>query len=258
MIISDRYKLAFVHIPKCGGSTVRHALAAIDDRPGLYDDVGHHEDLKHVDFKHLPLRLLKQNFSRDFQLIREYRAYGLCRDPSERFLSALLQRIMMYGHARRETLSRSEIAAQMDEVITYLSGREAVDDFRFIHFEKQYNFLYADGEQVVDRIYRLADIGRMSEDIAAYTGLEMGFETKRNESLHARNGAVQFAIDKLWPIGQRVLPTSVTNLRHHVKRYIYAPARENLGDIVGSVEVKRFIQSYYSQDIELFHSVGRS
>ena len=257
MIISDKYKLAFVHIPKCGGTTVKLSMAALDDRGGLYSKVQIHPELGRMDYTHIPLRIMKRYFAEDFECVRTYRSYALCREPMDRFLSAVLQRIMVYDQARRrETLPRDALRAEIERVIGYLSEHDTIDNHRFIHFEKQCSFLFSDSEQVVDRIFRLCDMDRMFEEIAACTNLQIGRQAALNQSLYARNVAARFLVEKVWPIGRRLLPHRLAATRHRLKSYLFVPARQRLGDVLESSEAREFIERYYACDLELFHSLG--
>jgi hypothetical protein len=259
MIISDRYKFAFIHIPKCGGTTVKHSLAGLDDRAGLYSMVHYHEALGYIDFTHLPLSVMKNHFAYDYDCVRKYRSFALCRDPTDRFLSALLQRIVLYGSGRREILSRKEIIRQLEEVISYLSNNPlyTIDDYRYIYFERQCRYVCLDGERIVDRVFRLNELDRLYEELRSYTGIQLTAESRKNQSLYARNAAVRFLAGKVWPIGRALLPDDgVATLRHRFRRYIYVPAQEQLRDIVRSQEIQDFIQEYYARDLELFHSLG--
>ena len=62
LIISDRFGFAFVHIPKCAGSTVREQIRRID--PECFEMAGRrmHPDLGKIDAMHLPLDILRDHF----------------------------------------------------------------------------------------------------------------------------------------------------------------------------------------------------
>jgi hypothetical protein len=62
MIVSSKHDFAFVHIPKCAGSTIRHPLRDKDDFGGRFYRSIEVPGLGLVNANHLPLNILQEHF----------------------------------------------------------------------------------------------------------------------------------------------------------------------------------------------------
>jgi hypothetical protein len=88
MIINKTNRFAFVHIPKCGGTSVRKVLDTFNEWSYLGNPwIGETKKLGTVHFSHLPLQALRILFPEDLELVLKYESFALVRDPYERFFS---------------------------------------------------------------------------------------------------------------------------------------------------------------------------
>ena len=94
MIISDTQRFIFLHIPKCGGTTIRNSLINYDTRNNyfwMFDYLLGAESgspkLK-VDKAHMTLPIFKQLYPRDFELLKEYTVFAFSRNPIKRLISS--------------------------------------------------------------------------------------------------------------------------------------------------------------------------
>src|SRR5215469_2320355 len=122
MIIDDEHRVAFVHIPKCGGTSVRRQLAALDSCRGFFYDRRDHDALGRLDYCHIPLAFLAAHFRDAFDKVAAYSAFALVRDPHSRFVSATFQRLALFGGVRRTTATASEALQEAERTIDWLSG----------------------------------------------------------------------------------------------------------------------------------------
>ena len=88
MIIDDEHRVAFVHIPKCGGTSVRNQLAAIDSCKGEFYGRRPHERLGLLDYCHIPLQTLAREFPTAYEKVGAYQSFAIVREPHARFASA--------------------------------------------------------------------------------------------------------------------------------------------------------------------------
>ena len=127
MIVSDRHKFAFIHIPKCAGTTVRNRITPYDDLGGAHHErVEDHPVLGPTDFVHLPLYTLRDHFPEEFDKVRRYWSFAVLRNPKSRFFSAVAQRVRMYrgNGVQLRQLSEEQIVEEIEAAMAELSGRE--------------------------------------------------------------------------------------------------------------------------------------
>ena len=92
MILLNEKKVAFIHIPKNGGTSIRAYLNTMDEV--VYNEA---EDTFFVlgddkfDKNHITLDMLHENFKTAFDLIKQYNSFCILRDPRERFYSSINQ-----------------------------------------------------------------------------------------------------------------------------------------------------------------------
>jgi len=115
MIISDRHKFVFIHIPKCAGLYIRSKLETYDDTDGAFSSrVEPHPELGVLDYVHIPLFTLRDYFPQEYAKVAEYWSFSVVRDPYKRFPSSLTQLFRMYADERIEEKSTREIRAKVD------------------------------------------------------------------------------------------------------------------------------------------------
>ena len=166
MIISDKHKFVFIHIPKCAGTSIRSQLQNFDDTGGAYTSkVALHGQLGLLDYVHIPLSIIREYFPAEYERLLAYQSFAVIRDPFERFPSSLAQHIRMYKKEDLRRLKDKDLEKEIDEVINYLSDVDINTDPTFIHFEKQISFVDLDNEPVVKNVYRIDDIGLLLSDI---------------------------------------------------------------------------------------------
>ncbi len=165
MIISDTYGFAFVHIPKCGGSTVKHVIRSYNQADFLYMGIRQHPAAGRLDYAHIPLEILRDHFAKEFSRIEQYKTFALVRDPRERFFSALSQNQRMYSETELATMTNMEIIRECENICNYLQGLNGFCDPERIHFEKQARYLDLDGKRLVDVVLPLHRIDLLIAEI---------------------------------------------------------------------------------------------
>lgn len=111
MIISDRGKFIFFHVPKCAGTTVRTVLSDYDDRDNDYwfrERARDPSSNKFVEFDkaHMTLQLFSDFYPQDFSLISTYTTFAFTRHPWDRLVSAFFE--------PRQHLTRPLSSSQLD------------------------------------------------------------------------------------------------------------------------------------------------
>jgi hypothetical protein len=257
MIISDAHRLTFVHIPKCAGVSVKQPLRAIDSTGGYFSRIGDHPVLGRVHFAHLTLRDLADHFPDEWVKLRTYRAFAVVRDPGERFISAMFQRLREFKGLNQSDITPARIEAEADEVIRYLERTPDRLDLEHVHFNRQTDYLDLDGVRLVDDLFAIEDMARLVAYVAAHTGIAVE-EERQNRSTELRSGRMKPLVRALKTPYFALVPYPVRNaLRARMERAgLYgAVAKQQM--IVPGGRLAGFISVYYADDLRL-HAAARA
>ena len=118
MILSKPHKFAFIHIPKCAGTTVRNLLQSFDSMEGHFTSrVDTHPVLGQLDYVHMPLFVLRDYFPEEFEMVRDY--WSFCCDAGSfaRFASSVSQHLKMYTDRPIHMCAEKEVRKAIDECI---------------------------------------------------------------------------------------------------------------------------------------------
>lgn len=133
MLISDRKKFIFIHIPKAAGTTVRKRLIKYEDRNNFYMGFDYNPVLgRRVDKPHLPY--LDFLFYEDAKYISDYFVFCFVRNPYDRFYSAFQY------HKKQKKLPDS--ISFNSYVLQHLDPLTIRYNSRFSHFCPQHFFTH--------------------------------------------------------------------------------------------------------------------
>lgn len=266
MIINDSHKFCFVHIPKCGGTSIRDILEDFDDLGGMHSSrVEEHESLGLLDYVHIPIQTLEQYFPSLYAKVENYYSIAILRDPYKRFASSVTQRLKMYHKKHIKDCSVEEIKKEIEHCINHLRANEdkAVLDARYIHFQSQSSFLYnSQGEPVINKCYLLEDIGKCELDIRDEFNLtdnhSEGLPVHSNKSVVYRSAFIKLIYNAIKPLVSPIIKPLISDKTLTKLREVVYVSRENkLNRVFELREVKDFIADYYRQDIDLYQSLKR-
>lgn len=260
MIISDRHRFVFVHIPKCAGSSVRKKLSTHDDWNGFFTGVHQHDELGRVDFVHLPLFVLDDHFPEVLSRVRRYWSAAIVRNPFERFGSSLAQHLFRYGDEPLQNLSIRDVELEIRRVIDHLvqlPQKRYLLPPEYIYFQKQVDYLFLDKQLVVKSIYRMDDLDSLLGEIGRRLGGELDEVSERTaphekRSVIHRNEVLRRLLQISRPIhriGRRALPERIIT---QLRAVLFVPRDERLGELFRAEHVREFISNYYQEDIALW------
>ena len=263
MIINDSLKFAFIHIPKCGGSTVRSYLQKFDDLHGSFRGPSDfHPQLGTFDRGHIPLFVLQSYYPIQFDAIKKYWSFAVIRDPFSRFPSSISQQLRMHGGCRVEDLSRRAFQKAADRVIKFLSkqnGTKAFLPLEYIHFQKQTDYVYVNDERLISRLYTLETIHRLITDFQMKFGSRIhhsnkqGWDDRRsNETLVVRNEYLRFVHKMIKPSLRILRPLIFDSIKKQVKSALFVERDSRYQDLFRSETITSFISYYYAADIALY------
>jgi len=188
MIISDEHRFAFVHIPKCAGTSVRKGLQPIDETIGRFDHIADHPELGMVNFAHLTLAELATFFPEQYTKVAAYRSVAIVRDPIERFYSAVHQRLREFKGFNQSDITPHVLASEADHLAHPLASSTGRLDLEYVHFNRQSDYVFHEGEQIVDRVFALDRLGDAADYIAECTGVRLATDAPENQTLALRAG----------------------------------------------------------------------
>ena len=269
MIISNTHRFAFVHVPKCAGTTVRHPLQAFDDCNGAYTErVGDHPHpvLGNLDYAHIPLFTLRDHFEEEFRAVKDYWSFVVVRDPFARFASSVSQRLKMYSDQPIHRSKLGDISKAIAESIDYLSQQPRCKHRlppEYIHFQKQIDYIELDGEQIVNSLYTVDDVDKLLEEVGQRVGGSLGqsnqaggLQPRANQSIVFRNDLLRWVIETARPLSNKVSRLLPEGVKQWVRDQIYIPRDQRMKNLFTADYIQDFIRDYYAEDIALYKKVG--
>jgi len=256
MILSDRYRFVFAHVPKCAGSYVRNTLAPYDDTDGRFSGREQRQPFLGIwHYAHIPLCILQQYFPSEFERLQIYRSFALFRDPFDRFPSSIAQRVKQYRGMPLHTLSQADIQSEVDVVISCLSQQDEITDPSYIHFVRQSDYLELKGERVIQNLYSVRNVSIMLRDIGELVGETLeGLQQNPaiNQTDVYRHEGLRRIIEAVRPIlNDTILELLPESAKKHIRRFLYVPREQKTNDIFRSDSIKSFVREYYRRDFEV-------
>jgi hypothetical protein len=256
MIISDDHRLAFVHIPKCAGVSVKQPLRQIDSTAGFYSRIADHPELGRIHYAHIVLRDLARYFPEDFRKVADYRTFAVVRDPVPRFLSALSQRMREFKQIAQSQITAERIELEAEAVIRLLEREPDRLGLELVHFNRQIDYVDLDGRRYIDDLFAIEKIGALTRYVAERTGIDVT-EERKNRSTELRFARLRpivralrrpyaAAIPYRWRAAMRARLVAAGVYRDVDKQALLPRG----GRIEG------FVRAYYAADFEL-HAANR-
>ena len=194
MIINDKYEFVFVHIPKCAGTSVHNFIQKFDSEKGIFiGHVGHHLALGKLDYAHIPLFVLHEHFPHEFEALQNYWSFAVVRNPFDRFASSLSERLKNFGAKTIQNYSKKEVRPLIYETINYLSRNQKVRCLlppEYIHFQRQVDYIWLDGKQIIESIYTIDQIKELFADVESKFGKRLVDSSKHARNRHMNRSVV--------------------------------------------------------------------
>jgi hypothetical protein len=218
--------------------------------------VHHHPELGRLDYTHLPLEVMRRVCPEDLEKVRNYHSFTLIRDPKTRFMSALSQRLKMYSTRELAQRDRDDVNRLARQVVETLQEPGATHRPEFIHFARQSEFIFCDGEQLVKAIYPTSRVGDVIQEVSHLTGEDLGPVGNDNTTMVFRRDAFRvLAVAGKW-VGERTLgPERTRSARKALRQILMKPLHSSPEIYMLSDDVVDFVQDFYAQDFELYAKV---
>lgn len=258
MILNYSHHIAFMHIPKCAGSSVKDQLRAIDETGGRFERAEPHPRFGRVHRAHLPLWLLAELYPDDFAVVRQSDVFAVLRDPQARFASSLAQRIEQFGKRDPFALSAGEVRAEVDTVIDFLTQSPDDPRLEFCHFIRQRDFTHLNETQIATHLYLLEDVAALMADIGARTGQVIRPDARSNQKVAFRTPMLKAPVLAVNALLRQILPVGVhTALKETGKGLL---GRKGKGAVwaktLDAPDIRAFVADHYRADAALVAQAG--
>ena len=254
MIIDDVHQVAFVHIPKCGGTSVSLQLSAVDSYAGAFRKKGMHAELAAIHYAHIPLVFLREYYPTEFQKISRYRGYALTRDPYERFASATFQRLEEFQGIRKIDVTRSTAIEEAREVAHWLDDHSSFCTLEYIHFSRQTDYVAIDGQPVVSEVFALEHLSDLIAALQRDCKIPLDADRRENTNFASGNRLLS-VIHLAKPIYSRLTPWSFRERVLLAMRRRKGRGPDGLYDAFRQDgELSSFVERYYAEDFELYRN----
>lgn len=256
MILVDDARFAYVHIPKCAGTTIRNWLSRegvpFDRRFSDYLDV---PGIGRYHGAHLTLRVLRGHMPDVFARLTACDSVTVVRDPLPRFASAFAQQQRQFHGRNVALMPPAEIRAALGALLARLAAGEAERDTTLMHFLPQADFIELDGVQVVGTVHAIEDLDRLVAAIAARFGL-----TSRPEAANQRRAMrvpwLARPAHQAKRISRAVLPEALWRPLHDAALRRLTRRRESDDDFVTD-DIRAFVAEHYARD-RAIHAAARA
>jgi len=193
MIVLDEHELFFVHIPKCGGTSVRRKLLRLSGQEDIYKNMRHQLDgIGFVGADHLTLRTLCAHMPELFKKLTRYHSFAVVRDPMERFRSAMYQHLRgpfnKINLAAGQPFSMHDKCAKVIEALDHHDHHDGQLPVPFMHFQRQIDFVQIDDVQLVKYLYTLENLDALMCEMGRRMGVDNATVGRDHRSLRLRVG----------------------------------------------------------------------
>ena len=183
MPFNDKYRVAFVHIPKNGGTTAEYLLGMHGEIKTIgklpYHDQVENEFLFGAGSQELTADELRAAIGAS--KYKSYTSFCISRDPYSRFVSYVAWYKRFQPHATDEKLGKSEFKSELDKYYRHYEEH----GFQDLYLKPQNSYVYgSDGLLRVDHVFRFEMYDEILKFISSITGKPIVNNERRMLSNH--------------------------------------------------------------------------
>jgi len=257
VIVLEKQKLFFVHIPKTGGTSVRQKLTAISGQEDIYGGkVRQFDGIGSVNIGHATLRTLCDHMPNLFEKLKCYDSFAAVRNPMNRFRSAMYYRLSRFRNIDVVAGQPFSMCDECAKVIEALDRHEGQLPRPFMHFQRQIDFVQMDGLQLVKHLYTLETLDALMREMGRRMGVDNATIGQYNRSLRLRVGKTHRVVRALNAVAKLVLPYRAY---HRLKAATVPIVAKQLNAPLTETGIKQdqldFLIRYYAADRALYDRV---
>lgn len=264
MYIFPKSNLAYIHIPKCGGTSLKKLLMnteVCEHNNWLLNSREKMADGNIVDLSHLTLAQIFHYFPDVFEKLLHMSVFTMIRDPKERIFSSIFQSIRMYGDSKAmNTENRTELIRQTDHLLDTVKKHFDNDcnlPYHLVHFNRQRDYVYFQDTQIVNNIFLL------DYDVELLRWINMRMNTghvnlpKENFSQKQSGYLVKTMqqVAKATPRPVKTFLKTRANLSLHKLEKRMARPLDLRGILKDSNNLMGFVDDYYREDLKLYSAL---
>lgn len=245
MISSKTQEIAFVHIPKCGGQSIRDVMRSLKDPYEIRGVVD--KGAGTFDYTHLTLTQM-QRLEPDFlDALSTYESFCIVRDPFKRLASSLKQRFQTYHKKDLRQVYEKDLVRELELAGQHLSSGDIPYDFA--HFTPQREFIELNGKAVVRKA---ADIGQMDE-VFEWLGSHYGavvVQKTKNKTKVPSSRLSRFYIRSIKPrIGKQLADAAPRWVKKAIRDVTLTD--DYSANLIPEELKREFVEKHYQRDIEI-------
>jgi hypothetical protein len=252
--IDEVNRVAFIHIPKCAGTSIIEQLKSSENWQ-FNQGLEQHSDLGLISPSHVPLKFLESHFPGIFRKVCEYNSFALVRDPYERFASAVFEKIETFDKISRIRVTTDHALSEAHKVMSWLVDRENFCEAEYIHFSKQFHYVNLGDRRIVREIYPIEAIGQFCDKLNYIAGTNINPDIKLNINYAPPKGSLYSQLYRLRPLYKNFTTARFrqTIVKHFLlkKNSSRHPMYERFRD---DPLLNAFVENYYKDDLILHAS----
>lgn len=160
MLVCDSHNFIFIHIQRTGGTSIREMCHNLPIN--TYEKESFHTHINNLE---------------DFDILNNYKTFAFVRNPWDRVLS--WYKLLMNNSIQNKTIDFEDYVLNFEEF-----NRSKNEQFDFLL--NQYDYIYKDGEKVVDYIGRFENYSNDLKDIFSKFDINIESIPKVNGTQHKK------------------------------------------------------------------------
>lgn len=258
MIVIDEKKLAFLHIPKCGGTTIQKWLRQHFAQSPEFYGKRDHPGVGVVYPEHFTLAQLAAFYPELLDTLKSYDTFVLLRDPIKRFESALGQFANEFRGANISLMTPTQIDALAQDILAQLEALDRGFDFELIHFTPQAAYVEYGSERVARHLRRMSSMQDTLQELSQRLGIPLPEKETRNVRKEFRIRSIAPLLRRLDRLAKSVLPAKLAmSLNEAASRVLQRPMDKARPSALQPATIAR-IRKIYRRDFELLEEVEKT